>query len=140
MADEITIRTSIRVRKGNLNYAPPSAIFSEDISDDKGPTPGFLTISTDGENVTFGELVTPGRVQIQNLDDTNYVEFGIHDGTLFHALGEILPGTEVTFRFSRNLGEEATVAPGTGTTAPVNYFFIKANTAPCGVNVFAFEA
>lgn len=140
MANEITVRNSITIRKGNLSYFPRSSAFQEDMSDDKGPTPGFLTISTDGENVTFGELVTPGRVRIQNLDPDNYVEFGIHDGTLFHPLGEVLPGTEVTFRFSRNFGEELNVAPGTGSTAPVNYFFIKANTAPCGVVVDCFEA
>jgi len=140
MANEISISTTIRIKKGNLNYSPPAARFTEDLSDDKGPTPGFLTISVDGENVTFGELATPGRVRIQNLDPDNYVEFGVHDGSLFHPLGEVLPGTEATFRFSRNLGEELTVAPGTGSTAPVNYFFIKADTAPCGVIVDAFEA
>lgn len=142
MANEITVRTTLRVVKsgGNLNYAPSIRSFNEDLASEKGPTPGYLSVSVDGENVLFDELVTPGRVRIQNLDATNYVEYGLHDGTIFHPWGELLPGTEVTFRFSRNFREEANVAPGTGTTGNVNYFYLKANTAACGVIVDCFEA
>lgn len=140
MANEATVRNNLRIRKGNLIYSSGNASFRANVSDDKGPTPGYLSVTTAGENVSFSELTTPGLVRIKNLDETNYVEYGIHDGSLFHPVGEILPGEEYIFRLSRNLGEELNVSPGTGSTAVVNTFFLQANGGTCGVIVDAFEA
>lgn len=142
MADEATVKSDLRVRfpDGNLNYRPPPTNFRATVSLEKGPTPGFLSISVDGENVLFEELVNPGLCRIENLSAVNYVEYGLHDGTLFHPWGEVLPGEVYVFRFSRNFREEVAVTPGTGTTADVNTFYVKANTAACGVIIDCFEA
>lgn len=139
MANEISILSKLTVRKGNLNYSSSPSSFRADMTGTKGPSPGLLTITTTGENVSFAELDTPGEVWIQNLDATNYVEFGIHDGSLFHPVGEILPGKDARFRLSRNLGEEEDL-PGTGTSAVVNAFYLRANGASCAVRVDAFDS
>lgn len=142
MSNEATVRSSLRVRfpDGNLDYSPPVRQFRASVSVERGPTPGYLNITTTGENVLFDELTNPGLCRIKNLDTANYVEFGLHDGGIFHPWGEVLPGEEYVFRFSRNFRQELDVSPGTGSTADVNTFFLRANTAACGVIVDCFEA
>lgn len=142
MADEATIRSTIQIVKGNIRYQPPlPAVIRETVDGEKGPVPGALTIAITGTNVDFSQLDTPGLVRIINYDDTNYVEWGIWSTThsKFFPLGEILPGRDAVFRFSRNLREEYTNT-GTGTSAEINNFHLKANTAACVVSVEAFEA
>jgi len=138
MANEITISVNAQVRNGNL-IDQTTSNYRADQNGLGGPTPGALLISTAGEDVTLTDLTTPGLCVVQNIDETNYVEMGVHDGTLFHPFIEIQPGETYVFRFSRNLGEEDDVA-GTGTTGTVNTIFARANTAPAWILVKAYEA
>lgn len=139
MANEIQVRSSLQVNNGNLRYqSQPTAFTATQNGGAKGPTPGMLSVSTTGTDVDLSQLSTPGVCRIMNLDDTNYIEWGIHDGSLFHPIGEALPGESYVIRFSRNLGEEESV-PGTGTTAVLNAFYLRANTGTCQVLVEAFE-
>ncbi len=139
MANEITVRSGLAVRSGNINYNPGLATFRAGLIESKGPTPGVLTVTTTGLSVSFSQLVQPGVARLKNYDASNYVEYGILVGAVFYPLGEMLPGEEYVLRFSRNLGEGDTV-PGSGTTGSVNSFYLRANTASCDVLVEAFES
>lgn len=139
MANEIQVRTQVTIRKGTLDHRPNPTQTIEDMVGVGGPTPGAILVPTAGVDVDLSQLTTPGRVWFHNQDDENYVEIGLHDGTLFHPFMEILPGNAETLRFSRNVGQEHDV-PGTGTTGDVNAVHIKANGAACWVTIDAFEA
>lgn len=140
MANEFLVRSGLQVKSGNVSYSRNKTFRASLRADDVlGPTPGMMTISTAGEDISFAELGNPGLIWIENYDANNYIEYGLHDGTIFHYWGEVLPGEAFPIRLSRNFGEEA-VAAGTGTSAVVNTFFVRANTAACRVLIEAFEA
>jgi hypothetical protein len=141
VASEATITTGLMIRKGNLNYPPGGGgqvTFRADVTGSKGPTPGSTLIATSGTDVDFTQLTTPGLVRLTNLSADNYVEYGVREPATgaFYPLGEILPGESYVLRFSRNLREEWV---GTGTSAPTNYFHLRANTAAVDVDIAAFE-
>lgn len=145
MADEITIRGSLTVRKVSNSVTLIDERINEAYTDTmdgtKGPTPGYLLIPVGGKVISFVELTTPGWCVIHNCDEENYVEWGIYDPQtdLFYPVGEIGPGQSAgPFELSRNLAEEY-VSTGTGTSGPTNQFFMKANTADVGVIIKAFE-
>ena len=138
MANEANYRCELNIFKGNLNFRSNPNDFSEDVVVGKGPSPGAVTISTAGTVVNLSELDSPGLVRIINLDDTNFVEFGIYDGSSFWPLGEVLAGRGCLFRFSRNLGNQ--FGAGTGTVGPIGSFMVKADTAACDVIIEAFES
>lgn len=139
MASEIQVRTQVTIRKGNVDYRSNPARSVETMVGEGGPTPGAILVSIAGVDINLSQLTTPGRVWVQNQDDTNYVTIGVHDGTLFHPFLEVLPGNHESFRFSRDIGQEHDV-PGTGSTGNVNTMHIVANSAPCWVTIDAFEA
>ncbi len=144
MANEITVRSGLVIRSGNLRYNSPQQAFRADMSGTpKGPTPGALTVTTVGVDVDLSGLTVPGLVEITNLDETNYVEWGVYDPeTLaFFPVGEILPGENYVLRLSRNFQEQY-YGTGTGTSAggETNRLHLKAHTASCVVQVLAFEA
>ena len=144
MSREATVTISLRIKKDNLNYSH-SQQFRADINGSTassgGPTPGSLLVPVDGVTVDLSELVSPGLIEMQNLDPDNYVEWGLMVSGVFRPLGELRGGTPAEgaiFRLSRNLGEEEAV-PGTGTSTPTNVLYLRANTAPCQVIVNIFE-
>lgn len=140
MANEATIRSSLQIRSGHLNYQSQPVAFQADVAGAKGPVPGAVQVDTIGTDIYFSELDTPGLCRIQNLDTTNYVEWGIYDTVTgrFSPVGELLPGETFVFRLSRNFAEQYT-GSGTGTTGAENYLRFKANQASCNVLVEAFE-
>jgi hypothetical protein len=138
MANEATIQTTLSIRTGSLSYQSQPSSFRADVAGTKGPTPGAIAVAIAGTDVAFSELTTPALCRLQNLDETNFVEYGIWDGIQFYPLGELLPGESYVIRLSRNLTEE--YGTGTGTTgAAANTFRLKADTAACVVLVEAFE-
>lgn len=139
VADEASVRISLQIRAGLLNFQSQPTSFQADVATGKGPCPGAFTATTSGTNVDLSQLTQPGLCRIMNLDPTNRVEVGIHDGALFHPLMEILPGEFYLIRLSRNVGEEEDV-PGTGTSGDVNALCVRAVTASCVVVVEAFES
>lgn len=142
MASEVTVTLQLAISNvqngGSFNHRSSPTQFTGDLGSVRGPYPGLVVATLDGTDVSFTPLVRAGYIWMHNLDPDNYVEFGVHDGSLFHPLGEIDPGTFCLFKLSRNLGEEHT-EPGTGTGPRVNTFMIRADTAPCDVQVFAFD-
>lgn len=133
MPNEFTIRSSLAVRKvasdGTVqaNYRSGGVgSFRDDMvtTSPKGPTPGAVGITTVGTDIDLSQLTVPGWCFLKNMDDSDTVEYGIHDGSVFHPMGELGPGDETVFKFSRNFGEEH-VYQGTGTGATVNTFHAK---------------
>lgn len=137
MANEAKLQISLQITNGDFQYRPmgPTAYFA-DVMGKKGPTPGAISVSTTGTDVSLSQLTQPGLVVVQNLDLTNYVFGGIYDGVSFFPLFEVLPGEVYVWRFYRFLGSEWI---GTGTPADVNTFRLRADTAACNVFVGAFE-
>lgn len=140
MADEAQVRASLQVRVGNLFYQSNPSAFNADVSTAKGPTPGAVTVTTYGTDISLAELTTPGLCRIMNIDDTNYVEVGVYDPEtdVFYPFIELLPGESYVVRLTRNFGEEY-AGTGTGTTSATNRLRAKANTADCVVLVECFE-
>lgn len=124
MANEITVNSSLAVKKGNMDFQSRPTQIKEDQTGTGGPTPGVLSISTSGVSVSLSELTTAGYVLMQNLGATNFVEFGTYPSSTFSPLGELLPGKQCVLRLSRNL---ATLR-------------LEADTAACDVAIYAFEA
>lgn len=141
MADEARVQVNLQIRRGNIDYSSRPTTFTEDVTGEIGPTPGAVAITTLGTDISFSQLTTPGFVVFHNLDDTNFVEWGIYEPATdrFYPVGEIGPGEIYVMKFSRNLLEEYYPATGTGTSAPTNTFRMKANTASCVVVVECFE-
>lgn len=148
MSNEATIQASLQVLKTDsssgislIDYNSGGGSFNATVVGTKGPCVGSIRVPTSGKDVNLSELTTPGLVRLKNQDPLNFVQYGIRDpiSGFFYPLGEILPGESYVLRFSRNLQEEYTNT-GTGTSAPINFFHIKADTAACVVLVEAFEA
>jgi hypothetical protein len=120
MANEITVQNSLRVLNGNLNFvhAPPALSVTQ--TGVGGPTPGYVTIGTSEESIAFGELSTLGWLIMQNLDATNYVEWGFATGVYG---GRMRAGETAQFRLN-----------------PGSTLYLKANTAACKVVVYALES
>lgn len=138
MADEATIFAGLQINKTPLFYITQPQAFKADVAGIVGPVPGSVLVTTEGVDIDFTPLVQPGLCLIQNLDDTNFVTYGIWDGVSFYPLGELLPGEQFPLRLSRVLGEE--YGTGTGTSgAAINTLRFKADTDDVYVNVLAFE-
>lgn len=139
MAGELRLGISVQLIKGNTRYTPQFPQYAIDITTEGGQTPGQLNVPTTGIDVNLSVLVSPYFCVMRNLDASNYVEVGVHDGSLFHPLQELPPGGKpVPFFLSRNLGVEEDV-PGTGTSAVVNTLMLRAVGGTCKVIVEAFN-
>ena len=139
MSDEATIRASLQIDNGDFHYRSYPTSFQADVTGKHGPTPGSVTVSVAGIDVSLAELAVPGLCVIENQDPTNFVTFGIWDPetTKFYPLGELLPGEIYVLRLSRDLAWE--YGAGTGTTGPeTNTLRFRANTAACSVFIGAF--
>lgn len=119
MANEITVNAKLAVNNGNLSFTRTitGALFDQAASG--GPTPGYLTVGTSEESETFSELSTVGWLLMENLDPTNYVEWGFSTGVYG---GRLEPGEPALFRLS-----------------PSTTMYFLANTAACKVVVYCFE-
>lgn len=140
MADEITVRVSIRVSKGTLYHQSNPTAFTADMAGTGGPSPGTIVATTAGTDVYFTGLTEPGVCTMQNYDPDNFVQVGIYEptGAVFYPMLEILPGEIWPMRLSRNLFEQYS-GSGTGTSPQENKLRIKADVASCKVQVNAFD-
>lgn len=145
MADEITIRTSLLIRKNSLHYQSNPQTFRASMTGYDGPTPGAVTVPTTGVNIDLSQLTTPGICWIQNLgradgvvDAEAYVTLGVDDASQFHPFIELLAGEFYAIRLSRNFGEEHSEG-GTGTSGTINNLRAMAHGASQNVIIHAFE-
>ena len=141
MSNEATVRSSIQIKVGGLNYIPAASAFNVDVSVAKGPTPGLVVVPILGVDVDFSELTTPGLCRITNYDTTNFVTYGLGDSDTseFYPLGEIGPSESYVLKLSRNLGtDQNELTTGTGVGVGKS-FRLVADTAVCNCSVEAFE-
>lgn len=130
MANEVRVTAGLNIVHEKVDYqSRPSTYLGDIAGSGYGPYPGVVeaTTAAAGVEVDLTVFTTPGYVRIQNLSNANFAEYGIHNGSTFYPLGELLPGETVPFRFSRNV-----LSAGT--------FRVKGNTATVPVLVEAFEA
>ena len=60
-----------------------------------------VLVGTSEEDLTIGDVATPGRVVLFNLDPTNYVTYGPKNGSAaMEAFGRIPPGEYADFRLA----------------------------------------
>lgn len=145
MSNEIRLNVALAVQVPNtttgeltLNYSR-QASFARTLTTAKGPCVGTITVPVGGCVVDLSQLTTPTFAWLANLDPTNFVQFGLYDGSRFRPIGEIGPGEAYPFKFARDLREDYTNT-GTGTTgSTVERLFFKANTAACNVTIEVFE-
>jgi hypothetical protein len=142
MSNEITVRASLAVRNGSLNYpsSQPTTFLSDQINPG-GPTPGQILADLDGTVVDLSQLTEPGVCRLMNLDPINYVIYGVFDATAgtFTPVGEILPTESYVIRLYRELGARLGTGTGTAPIATGLHLYVKAVGAPCQVLVEAFQ-
>ena len=138
MANEASVQSGFSIVKKSgsitqINHRTLPASFRVTVTGTKGPTPGAIEVTTSGAEVDLSELTTPGLCRLMNMDDTNFVTYGILDvdGNTFHGFGELGPGESYVFKLSRDIGL------GLGTA--YESLFLVADTATCDVLVEAFE-
>ena len=120
MANEIIVSAGIQVRNGSMSDRFQPGNKAVDQAAVGGPTPGYVTIGTTEESVAFGELTNKGWVMMQNLDPTNYVQWGFSTGVYG---GRMRAGeTAGPFRMD------------------ATSIFLRANTAACKVLIKGYEA
>lgn len=139
MSDEANITASLRITKDNLQYTSEPGTYTADVTGTKGPTPGAIDVPVTGADVDLSELTIPGFCVLQNLDETNFVTYGIKDPEtlIFYPLGELLPGEVNLLRLARDIGQEEGTGAGTGNQS--NTFHFIADTDSCNVVISAFE-
>lgn len=123
MANEIKVSASLSCTNGNF-ILPTIGSAQQSITQTTlgGGGPGYLSIGTSEEVVTFTDVSTLGWVFIKNLDSTNFVTFGPESGGAMVAVGKLKAGEACVFRFQ------------TGIT-----FRMKADTAACKVQIHCLE-
>jgi hypothetical protein len=125
MANELTLTSSITHTKAPKISWRPSSNFTADQTG-TGVNIATLSIGTSEEDVDFTtifpDLTTAGIVVIENLDATNYVEWGVKDTTM-KAIGRIEAGDfPVIFRYK-----------------PAVVLRMQANTAACICTIWVYE-
>lgn len=118
MANEITLKVELQVVNGSMRDVFNIGSQSINQAAVGGPTPGYFTLGTSEEVIAFGELSTKGVCVMQNLDDTNYVEWGFSTGVYG---GKILPGEAYGIRLN------------------ATSLYMKAHTSACKVLVKGYE-
>jgi hypothetical protein len=121
MANEITSTIGLTLVNGNLRVSFPQ-VARQYTQTTSGLSDQVLSIGTSEENVSFGDVSTPGILVLHNLDSTNYVEYGQSDGGTMKKLGKLAAGDVHTFRLAGSVTLR-----------------MQANTAACKVRVMCLE-
>lgn len=129
MANEFTITSKLKLVNSNLNFNPASSTFQPDQTT-ANVSLQTISATTTGVTVSLATLTTPGIIQIQNVDTTNYVSIGLYISSTFYPLAELLPGETWIFRLARDI---LTANAGAAVLR------LKANTATCSVLLQAFD-
>ena len=99
MADELKITLQVQLTNGELKDTINPGQKKFDQTTARAGGPGVVNIGTSEENISFGDI-TPGYVYLQNLDATNYVEFGMDDSSTIKKLGKLQPGGVALFELA----------------------------------------
>ena len=118
MADEIKINLTVS-GQNNFSFRPGQ------ISVDQATarhSDAIHAIGTSEENVTFGDVTAEGYLILQNLDATNFVEYGQDDSSTMKETGNLLAGDVHLIR----LADGETLR-------------MKADTASCDVRIVCLD-
>lgn len=100
MSQEITITVAAALTNGDLkdSFAPGADKIDQAV---KGKHCTIWLVGTSDEAFTMGSDITAaGWVYLQNLDPTNYVEFGPTSGGAIVKLIKLMPGESAVFRMA----------------------------------------
>ena len=123
MANEIKVTASIGVTNGTLIF-PTVGSAQQSITQTTlgGGGPGYLSIGTSEEAITFTDVGTLGWCWIKNLDSTNFVKWGPENAGAMVVVGKLKAGESCVFRLM------------TGVTLRM-----QSDTAACKVQIHCFE-
>lgn len=139
MANEASIRSSLQIKTGNIDYRSFPTAFNADVAGAKGPSPGAIAVAITGTDIDLGELTHPSLCALHNIDESNTIEVGIWDGVSYYPMLDLLPGEGYCIRLSAQLTQEYG-AVGTGTTgAGINTLRARSRPAAGKLVVEAFE-
>lgn len=109
MANEITVTLSAQLVNSNLksSFLPGAKQYTQTTA---GIWSNVVSVGTSEEDLTLADITTPGIVCFQNLDSTNYVDWGPNNGGSMVAVGRlkagdiamIRVGSGVTIRWQAN--------------------------------------
>lgn len=144
--NEISVRTSLYIKNGSLNYQNKPTSFQANMAGTAGPTPGAITVTSGGTKIDLSQLDTLGGMcRVMNLDATYNIEVGVYEisSGKFFPLMLLLPGETYVFRLSDRLSREF-IDTGTGSVGNTTYFWAKVagphGTPSCKLLVEAFDA
>lgn len=144
MSNEATIRSSLVLKVGNVNYASRPVGFTADVTSGKGPSPGLVTVATASNGMTDIDLsaLTPplGLCKFTNQDSANAIHIGRYDPASDHFLPfmKLKAGEGYIIRLDDNIDDETT-GTSTGTTATASTLRAYAENAAAALLVEAFE-
>lgn len=121
MANEITLNVNASLSNGYLRdaFQPGGESITQTT---KGSHAGVWVVGTSEEDLSIGDVATPGRVFLKNLDTTNYVDIGPKSAGSMVAAMRLSPGESHTFK-----------------SGPSVTWRAVANTASCRVQVKVWE-
>jgi len=120
MAQEYSARLTTTVNSADLPNEPPfqpSAVIYD--SGNGNLTRGIQVVGTTEEALALGDVAAAAFVELQNLDDANYVEIGRMIAATFEPFGKI------------SAGKIAHLEIAAGVT-----WYVRANTNPVRLNRF----
>ena len=97
MAGTITVNVSASIVNSPLrdSFAPGAISVTQTTMGRHSP---ITVVGTSEEDLSFGDITTPGWVFIQNLDSTNFVTYGPKSGGVMVAFGKIKAGEVACLR------------------------------------------
>ena len=97
MAGEYQVTLQIVASSGGISQTIFPGVLSLDATTTgEIGNPGVVSVGTSEENISFGDMTGPKYVYIQNLDSTNFVEFGKDDSSTMKELIKV-PAGEIAF-------------------------------------------
>jgi hypothetical protein len=120
MADEITLNFRMQLANGSddFDFNPGRQLLTQTT---QGRFDSIRSIATTETSISLTGITTPGRFILQNLDATNYVEWGT---------------TTTDYPCKLIATEQHSGRLNTGKTT----LYLKANTAACKVRIIVCEA
>lgn len=127
MANEINIQWSLNVRVPNVMPRPFAFTFNRACSSYQGPTPGYLTATTTGVQITTTGITDPSVAIFSNLSTDARLLIGIKDTSsgAFEPLLELDPLEAWPIPLARMLGSELSGGAGTGTAGSGGVLWAK---------------
>ena len=125
MANELTLTWTLAITKDNLSISQPES-FQANVATALGPIPGSQNIGTTAEQIDLSAFTNDGGWGwAKNLDQTNYVEFGLFVSSTFYPFHKLLPGESYPFRMA-----------DLNASAPL---YAQANTAAVNIQFNVYE-